>query len=125
MFNGKVIDLLLGIRNKTRNDLVVYVWGNNVKNGNHRSVTYFLKRKNITTDKLETLCEFFNVPMEVFFLDDEKRVNEFVSPVGAVSELESLRLRCKQMEQSIADKDKLIASYEARIALMERLNTSH
>ena len=62
--------------------------------------------------------------MEVFFLADEKRVNEFVSPVGAVSELESLRLRCKQMEQAIADKDKLIASYEARIALMEQLNSS-
>lgn len=77
MFNGKLIEPLLAIRGRTRKELVRAVWGD-LPPELHRSVTYFAKRKNITTDMLEKLASFFAVPMETFFLSDEKSLRKYL-----------------------------------------------
>lgn len=125
MFNGKVIDLLLGLKGSNRNELAVSVWGEPESNASHRSVTYFMKRKNITTDKLEALSSFFDVPMEIFFLEDEHQVPQFLAQRAQDSNIGLLRQRITQLQGAITDKNKLIKSLEDQIALLKQLNKSH
>ena len=125
MFNGKVIDSLLKVKGLTRADLVFAVWGKPESNRNHRSVSYFLKRKNITTDKLEALSTFLHVPMEVFFLEDETTLPEVLARLHRDTSLTQLRQKISQLQSTISDKDKLINSLEEQIALLKQLNISH
>lgn len=68
MFNGNLIARLIKEQRKQVGDMVAYVFGGN----SHISKTYFKNRTSIDSKYLEKLSAFFQVPIQDFFLTDEK-----------------------------------------------------
>ena len=68
MFNGDLVNRLLKEQKKTVGEMVAFVFGQS----SHISTTYFKGRTYIDSRYLERLSEFFEVPIEDFFLSNEE-----------------------------------------------------
>lgn len=68
MFNGNLVKRLLKEQRKTVGDMVAFVFGQS----SHLSMAYFKDRTFIDSRYLERLSEYFEVPIEDFFLSDEE-----------------------------------------------------
>lgn len=68
MFNGDLVNRLLKEQKKTVGEMVAFVFGQS----SHISTTYFKGRTYIDSRYLERLSEYFEVPIEDFFLSNEE-----------------------------------------------------
>lgn len=68
MFNGNLISRLLKEQRKTVGSMIAFVFGSK----SHISTSYFKDRTFIDSRYLEKLSEFFQVPIQDFFLTDEE-----------------------------------------------------
>jgi len=120
MFNPDVIFHLLDNNAQRRADLVKFLWGTPDTPNNHRSITYFISRQNITSDMLEKLSAFFDVPMEIFFLDDADEVQDFLASHDGNS--------AKQIDllnKLLKEKERVIGTLQRHIDLLEKLDKSN
>lgn len=68
MFNGDLVNRLLKEQKKTVGEMVAFVFGQS----SHISMTYFKDRTYIDSRYLERLSEYFEIPIEDFFLSNEE-----------------------------------------------------
>lgn len=68
MFNGNLVNRLLKEQRKSVGSMVAFVFGKT----SHITMAYFKDRPYIDSRYLERLSEFFEVPIEDFFLTDEE-----------------------------------------------------
>lgn len=71
MFNGNLVKRLMKEQGKTVGSMVAFVFGPT----SHLNMSYFKDRTYIDSRYLEKLSEYFNTPIEDFFLTDEEFEN--------------------------------------------------
>lgn len=112
MFNGDIIIEKAKSRKIKSRELMYYVFGAN----SHRTMNYFAGRHNIDTKYLEKIAEFFDEPLDNFFIrkgvqpqTDKSSValhNIAHSTVNVNTNEAVLMERIKSLEQQVADKTK-------------------
>ena len=78
MFNGDLVNRLLKEQKKTVGEMVAFVFGKS----SHISTSYFKGRTYIDSRYLERLSEYFEVPIEDFFLSNEELENTNVHHIS-------------------------------------------
>ena len=110
MFNGDIIIEKAKARKIKSKELMYYVFGAN----SHRTMNYFAGRHNIDTKYLEKIAEFFDEPLDNFFIRqgvkqdlDKSSValhNIEHSTVNVNTNEAVLHERIKSLEQQLTDK---------------------
>lgn len=110
MFNGDIIIEKARARKIKSKELMYYVFGAN----SHRTMNYFSGRHNIDTKYLEKIAEFFDEPLDNFFIrkgvqqeSDKSSValhNIEHSTVNVNTNEAVLHERIKSLEQQLTDK---------------------
>ena len=110
MFNGDIIIEKARARKIKSKELIYYVFGAN----SHRTMSYFSGRHNIDTKYLEKIAEFFDEPLDNFFIrkgvkqdSDKSSValhNIEHSTVNVNTNEAVLHERIKSLEQQLTDK---------------------
>lgn len=114
MFNGDIIKEKVKASNKKSKDFLYYVFGNS----SHRTIGYFTGRHNIDTKYLEKIAEYFDEPLDAFFInrqttgtkkntDSKVNLHNIENSTVNVNTNEAvLHERIKSLEQQLADKTK-------------------
>lgn len=117
MYNGEIIRDLLKKQGKKAKDLLAVLGVNS--NG---SISQLVRNANPTAERLETIADFLEIPIDTLFIrehlySDPGAVGNDNIPVG------SLKVKLKDLQQIIAEKDKRIQLLEEMLELYrERLN---
>ena len=81
MFNGNLVDRLRKEQRRSVRSLVEFVFGETTK----ITMTYFRDRVHIDSRHIEKLSEFFQVPIQDFFLTEEEFERADINEDGKVN----------------------------------------